>query len=129
MNEKTSTFISVVDDDKSVVEATVGLMESIGHEAKGFSSAEEFLNSTESRRTGCLILDIHMPGMSGLDLQRQLTSGESRIPIIFITGRCDEEVATQALQAGAVGLLVKPFNQESLLRVLQSALGQQSTGG
>ena len=115
-----STFniplISVVDDDRSIVESIVSLLESVGYVAVGFVSAQDFLNSPQLRRTACLILDVRMPGMGGLELQRRLTAENLHIPIIFITAHGDQEVCE------GTALLRKPFSQESLLGALRSAL-------
>lgn len=114
-------LIAVVDDDKSVVEAVVGLMESVGLIAAGFPSAEDFLSSAQLHSTACLILDVRMPGMGGLDLQRHLTARNHQIPIIFITANGNEEFSARARAAGAVEILRKPFSQESLLRAVRLA--------
>jgi FixJ family two-component response regulator len=118
-------LISVVDDDRSVVEAMVSLIQSIGYQAKGFRSAEDFLKSRQLLNTACLILDVRMPSMGGFELQRRLAAGNYRIPIIFITAYDSDDVHIQALQAGAAGLLGKPFSQESLFQAVRSALGKQ----
>jgi len=118
-------LISVVDDDRSVVEAIVNLLESVGYTAAGFVSAQDFLNSPHLRRTACLILDVRMPGMGGLELQRRLAAENIHTPIIFITANGGLEVSGEALSAGAVACLRKPYNQESLLTALRSALAQQ----
>jgi len=115
-------LISVVDDDRSIVEAIVSLLESVGYNAEGFVSAQDFLNSTKLRSTACLILDVRMPGMGGLELQRRLAAESVRIPIIFITAHGDQEVSAEVLTTGATALLRKPFSQESLLGALRSAL-------
>ena len=120
-------MISVVDDDPAVVEAVVSLMESVGHAAVGFSSAEEFLRSPQAGRTGCLILDVRMPGMGGLDLQRRLMAEGDRTPIVFVTAHGEADTATEALRLGAVAFLLKPFSQESLLAAVRSALESSST--
>jgi FixJ family two-component response regulator len=117
-------LISVVDDDRSVVESIVSLLESVGYAAAGFVSADEFLNSPHLRRTACLILDVRMPGMGGLELQRRLAAENIQTPIIFITAQGDQEVSEEVLKSGATALLRKPFNQESLLTALRSALAQ-----
>ena len=118
-------LISVVDDDLSVVEATVSLLESVGFAAAGFVSAEDFLNSPQLRRSACLILDIRMPGMGGFELQRRLAAGNDHIPIIFITAHGDSDISAEALRRGAVAFLRKPFSQESLLDAVRSALAQR----
>jgi len=118
-------LISVVDDDRSVVEAMVSLIQSVGYKAKGFRSAEEFLKSRQLLNTACLILDVRMPSMGGFELQRRMAAGNYRIPIIFITAYDSDDVRSQAFQAGAVGLLCKPFSQESLFQAVRSALMNQ----
>ena len=120
-------LISVVDDDRSVVEAIVSLLESVGYAAAGFVSAQDFLNSPQLRRTACLILDLRMPGIGGLELQRRLAAENIHTPIIFITAHGDQELSAEVLTTGAAALLRKPFSQESLLGALRSALAQ--TGG
>jgi len=111
-----------VDDDDSVREALRSLLESVGYSTEVFASAEEFLRSRNHRETQCLILDIRMPGMSGLELQRRLVAAGSQIPIIFVTAHADEEGGTPALREGAVAFLRKPFTEEALLTAVQSAL-------
>jgi FixJ family two-component response regulator len=118
-------LISVVDDDRSVVEAMVSLIQSVGYKAKGFRSAEDFLRSRQLLNTACLILDVRMPSMGGFELQRRLAAGNYRIPIIFITAHDSDDVRIQAFQAGAAGLLCKPFSQESLFQAVRSALVNQ----
>ena len=113
-----------MDDDRSVVEAIVSLLESVGYTAAGFVSAQEFLNSPHLRRAACLILDVHMPGIGGLELQRRLAAENIHTPIIFITANGDQEVSAEVLTSGATALLRKPFNQESLLTALRSALAE-----
>jgi FixJ family two-component response regulator len=116
------TVISVVDDDESVRQSLGGLMRSVGFGVKVFSSAEEFLNSGNPRDTGCLILDVRMPGMDGFELQRRLEANQYEIPVIFITAHGDEEMRRRALLAGAVDYLLKPFTEEALLNAVQAAL-------
>jgi FixJ family two-component response regulator len=115
-------LISVVDDDRSVVEAIVSLLESVGYAAAGFVSAQDFLNSSQLRRTACLILDVRMPGIGGPELQRRLVAEHINTPIIFITAHGDREVSAEMLTSGATALLRKPFSQESFLAALRSAL-------
>jgi FixJ family two-component response regulator len=116
--------ISVVDDDESVRQSLGGLMRSVGFGVKVFSSAEEFLNSDDPRKTNCLILDVRMPGMDGFELQRRLEAGQYEIPVIFITAHGDEDLRQRALIAGAVDYLLKPFSEEALLSAVQAALGK-----
>jgi FixJ family two-component response regulator len=118
-------LISVVDDDWSVVEAMVSLIQSAGYKAKGFRSAEDFLQSRQLLNTACLILDVRMPSMGGFELQRRLAAGNYRIPIIFITAYDSDNVHIRAFEAGAAGLLCKPFRQESLFQAVRSALANQ----
>ena len=115
-------LISVVDDDDSVRESLRGLIRSVGFAVKVFASAEEFLNSDHLRNTDCLILDVRMPGMNGLELQRQLAANDRKIPVIFITAHGDEEVRSRALNGGAVDYLLKPFSEEALLNAIDAAL-------
>jgi len=115
-------LIAIVDDDESVREALQSLLKSMGLRAEGFVSAEDFLHSAPLPDTTCLILDVRMPGMGGLELQRQLAVAERRIPIIFITAHGDENARMQALRAGAVDFLAKPFSEEALLAAVHSAL-------
>jgi FixJ family two-component response regulator len=114
--------ISVVDDDESIRESLRGLMRSIGFSANIFASAEEFLNSDHLRKTDCLILDVRMPGMNGLELQRQLMVSRREIPVIFITAHGDEEARARALEEGAVAYLFKPFSEDALLNAVHAAL-------
>jgi FixJ family two-component response regulator len=117
-----SPLISVVDDDDSVRESLGGLIRSVGFAVKVFASAEEFLNSDHLGNTDCLILDVRMPGMNGLDLQRQLAASYCKIPVIFITAHGDEDVRSRALNGGAVDYLLKPFSEEALLNAIDAAL-------
>jgi FixJ family two-component response regulator len=117
-----SKLVVIVDDDQSVQNALKDLMESVGISARCFGSAQEFLASDERDRTACLIADIRMPGMSGLELQAKLTAEGSRIPIIFITAHGDGKMRIQAMQAGAVEFLSKPFEHEVLLEKVRAAL-------
>jgi FixJ family two-component response regulator len=120
-------LISVVDDDRSIADSIVSLLESVGYDAAGFVSAQDFLNSPELRRTACLILDVRMPGMGGFELQRRLAVDNVHMPIIFITAHGDQEVYAEALTTEGTALLRKPFSQESLFGALRSALA--SPGG
>jgi FixJ family two-component response regulator len=116
--------IAIVDDDESVRSALLGLMKAAGFPALAFASAEEFLNSGEQRHSACVIADLRLPGMSGLELQLKLNSNQHRIPIIFITAHGDEKVRMQALRVGAVEFLIKPFDDEALLDTVRAALAQ-----
>jgi FixJ family two-component response regulator len=115
-------LVAVVDDDESVREATQSLLLSAGFRAAVFASAEDFLQAPQRQDTACLIVDVRMPGMSGLDLQQQLARRRSAIALIFITSHEDDEARARALRAGAVDFLYKPFSDEALLRAIRSAL-------
>ena len=117
-----SQLVAIVDDDRSVQNALKDLMESAGLLARCFGSAEEFLEWDQRNQTGCLVVDIRMPGMSGLELQAMLNAEGSRIPIIFITAHADAKMRMQAMTAGAVEFLSKPFDDEFLLEKLRPAL-------
>lgn len=115
-------LISVVDDDDSVRESLSGLIRSVGFGVMVFASAEEFLNSNHLSDTDCLILDVRMPGMNGLELQRRLVVSHISIPVIFITAHGDEEARVRALNGGAVEYLLKPFSEDALLKAIDMAL-------
>jgi FixJ family two-component response regulator len=115
-------LIAVVDDDDSVRESLRGLIRSVGLAVAVFASAEEFLSSDDLRNTDCLILDVRMPGMNGLDLQRQLGATDYQIPVVFVTAHGDEEARQRALNGGAVDYLLKPFSEEALLNAIDAAL-------
>jgi FixJ family two-component response regulator len=114
--------IAIVDDDESIRDAAVRLFRSMAFEAVAFASAEEFLQSNAVATASCLVLDVHMPGMGGLTLQRYLAASGSHIPIVFVTGELDESVRETALESGAVCILSKPFQERDLLNGLESAL-------
>lgn len=116
-------LVVVVDDDESIRESLPDLLKELGFAAIAFSSAHEFLVSNNIDRTICLVLDIVMPGMSGLDLQKELKSRGYKIPIIFITGQKDESIYKRVLERGAVGILLKPFSDISLREALTKAIG------
>jgi FixJ family two-component response regulator len=115
-------LISVVDDDESVRESLPDLLNEFGFASRMFSSAEEFLSSDHLERTRCAILDIAMPGMSGLDLQQELARRGQKIPIVFITGQKDKTIQARAFKQGAVRLLLKPFSDTALLEAVTAAL-------
>jgi FixJ family two-component response regulator len=115
-------WISVVDDDESLREAIYDLMDCMGLKTEVFSSAEDFLNSGSLRNTTCLIVDVRMPGMSGLELQSHLNAAGFRIPIIFISAHDDGEAESRALGAGAIDFLKKPFSEDALLRAIRASL-------
>jgi len=115
-------LISIVDDDDALRNSLDDLIRSIGFRTQGFPSADAFLSSNQARDTACLILDVRMPGMNGLDLQRQIVAANWRIPIIFITSHADDDARARALEAGAVAFLYKPFREEELLNAIDAAL-------
>jgi len=117
-----SQLVAIVDDDRSVQNAVKDLMESAGLSARCFGSAEEFLEWNQRNQTACLVLDVRMPGMSGLELQTRLNAEGSSIPIIFITAHGEPKMKMQAMRAGAVGFLSKPFDHEVLLEKVRPAL-------
>ena len=114
--------IAIVDDDEALREAMECFVQSLGYNVSTFGSAEEFLNSEQINNTSCLITDLHMPGLSGLDLQERLIAERHRIPIIFLTAYPDEDVRMRAMKAGAVDFLSKPCNNGHLLDCLDKAL-------
>lgn len=118
----TRPLISVVDDDESVRESLPDLLKEFGFDAQAFSSAEEFLASDSVNETSCLLLDVAMPGMTGPDLQRELTIQRRDIPIVFITAHRDDTVRPRLLAQGAVECLFKPFTETDLLAALNTAL-------
>jgi FixJ family two-component response regulator len=117
-----SKVIAIVDDDAAVRVALEGLLRSAGLSARAYDSAETFIESGQQSQAACLIADIRMPGMSGLELQAKLNAEHCRIPIIFITAHGDAQMRMQALRAGAVEFLAKPFNDETLLETVRAAL-------
>ncbi len=116
------TLVAIVDDDESVRSALQGLMKVVGLPARSFASAEEFLQSRLHEQTACLIADIRMPGMSGLELLARLNAQNVKIPTIFITAHGDEKMRLQALRSGAVEFLAKPFDDQALLDSVRAAL-------
>jgi FixJ family two-component response regulator len=121
-SKQSSKLIAIVDDDKSVQSALQDLVESEGLSTLCFGSAEQFLDSGAQRNAACLIADIRMPGMSGLELQGKLKADRCRIPIIFITAHGDAKMQTQALREGALKFLAKPFDNTVLLKALHAAI-------
>jgi FixJ family two-component response regulator len=116
------TYIAVIDDDESVREALPDLIRVFGHQAEAFSSAEEFLASNQVDQAKCLVLDLAMPGMSGIELQRELTRQARKIPIVFITAHGDEDICQRLRRSGAVECLLKPFTDTALLDALNGLL-------
>jgi DNA-binding NtrC family response regulator len=121
MNEKES-LVCIVDDDLSVRESLSDLLTSVGKNVKTFSSAQEFRTNRPSEAPGCLVLDVQLPGINGLDLQQELLDGDAQIPIIFITGHGDIPMTVRAMKAGALEFLTKPFREEDLLRAVELAI-------
>jgi FixJ family two-component response regulator len=121
-DEKAAGLIAIVDDDKSVQIALQDLIESEGLSTLCFGSAEEFLDSGAQRKAACLIADIRMPGMSGLELQSKLNAERCRLPIIFITAHGDAKMRVQAMRNGAVEFLTKPFDNAVLLETVHAAV-------
>jgi FixJ family two-component response regulator len=118
-------LVSVVDDDESVRESLPDLLRAFGYAAEAFSSAEAFLASDVVGDTSCLLLDVAMPGMSGPELQRELTRRQLKTPIVFITAHGDRTVRPRLLARGAVDCLFKPFSDAALLDAVRAALGRQ----
>jgi FixJ family two-component response regulator len=115
-------MISIIDDDQCVRESTADLISSLGHEALIFDSGEQFLASGCVKDTACIITDLHMPGMNGLDLQSRLLAGGHRTPVIFITAYPQDAARSRAINAGAVAFLTKPFDESALIGSLETAL-------
>ena len=115
-------MVSIVDDDELMRGALQGLLREAGIRARAFASAEEFLDSGAQHVSSCLIADVRMPGLSGLDLQARLAAEQIGIPIIFVTAHSDKRIRMQALRSGAVGFLTKPFDDERLLETVRAAL-------
>lgn len=121
MNER-APIVYVVDDDEAVRDSLRMLLKSVGHEVRTFASAKEFLAGHDTSRPGCIVLDIRMPEMSGLELQEALRRQRFRLPVIFITGHGDVPMAVQAMQRGAADFIQKPFRDQDLLDVIHRAL-------
>jgi FixJ family two-component response regulator len=122
----TSPVVVVVDDDPDVRAAIMALMESVGLESTGFASTRELLEADRPDRSGCLVLDVRMPGASGLDLQQQLAAKGDLRPVVFLTGHGDIPMSVQAMKAGAVDFLTKPVRDQTLLDAVTAALEQDS---
>jgi FixJ family two-component response regulator len=120
--EPTKDLVVIVDDDESVRIAVHGVLRSVGLKAQTFSSAEEYLASGQQGQTGCLVTDVQMPGMTGLELQARLAEDSYQIPVIFITAYGNARMRAQAMRAGAVEFLGKPFNDDVLLESVRAAL-------
>jgi FixJ family two-component response regulator len=118
--------IAIVDDNDSFRHATTSFIRSLGYAVIQFASAEAFLKSDHLHETDCLISDVHMPGMNGVELQGKLIAQGYHLPIIFVTAFPEIKVSAQALAAGAIGFLAKPFNDEVLVECLNEAIGARS---
>ena len=124
MCESDTQIVSIVDDDESLRRSLRNLLGSVGFRVETFASAEAFLQSVHQAQTGCLVLDLRMPGMNGFDLLGHLSRTGARIPAVILTAHGDEEAHQRSLQAGAVAFLTKPFNGDALLDAVRTALDQ-----
>jgi two-component system response regulator FixJ len=124
MADYDTQIVAVVDDDESLRRSLRNLLGSVGFRVETFASAEAFLQSIHQEQTGCLVLDLRMPGMNGFDLLRHLADTSSRIPTVILTAHGDDEARQRSLQAGAVAFLNKPFNGNALLAAVRTALDQ-----
>lgn len=122
---ETKPTIYIVDDDPSIRESTELMLKSVGFNVKTFVSAQDFLNANLQEGPGCLILDVRMPRMSGLELQEKLSSAKTPLPVIFITGHGTIPMSVRAMKAGAVDFLPKPFDEQDLLDAINRAITQQ----
>src|SRR5262245_14637101 len=125
MDERSERLVSVVDDDASLRRSVRNLLSSMGFLVETFDSAEAFLESTQRRSTGCLVLDLRMAGMDGLELLRHLTAAGTPIPTVILTAHGDDELRDRALEAGAVAFLAKPFHADVLLDAVKTAMGRE----
>ncbi len=115
-------LIAIVDDDDALRNSLDNLLRSVGFRVQGFASAEAFLHAHQGPETACLVLDVRLPGMNGLELQRQMGAAHWRITIIFVTAHADDDARARALAAGAVAFLYKPCREEDLLNAIDAAL-------
>lgn len=122
MKDADTPTVFIVDDDSSVRIAIQGLLKSVGLRSESFASSQEFLSGRASDGPSCLVLDVRLPGLSGLDFQRQLADAGAQIPIIFVTGHADIPMTVKAMKSGAVEFLTKPFRDQDLLDAIQQAL-------
>jgi FixJ family two-component response regulator len=118
-------LISIVDDDDSLRRSLGNLLRSFGFRVQEFASAQAFIGAQNARETACLILDVRMPGMTGLDLQRHIAASGWRVPIVFITSHADDDARTRALAAGTVAFLSKPFREKEILDAINAALSRE----
>jgi FixJ family two-component response regulator len=125
--KEADSIVFVVDDDSSVREAIKSLIKSVGLSVETFETAQQFLGSKRPEVPGCVVLDVRLPGLSGLDLQRQLAANDIKLPIIFITGYGDIPMSVTAMKAGALEFLTKPFRDQDLLDAIQKALERDRT--
>jgi FixJ family two-component response regulator len=125
--KEADSVVFVVDDDSSVREAIKSLIKSVGLRVETFETAQQFLGSKRPEAPGCVVLDVRLPGLSGLDLQRQLAANDIKLPIIFITGYGDIPMSVTAMKAGALEFLTKPFRDQDLLDAIQKALDRDRT--
>jgi FixJ family two-component response regulator len=124
---RTQPVIHVVDDDASFRTAVTRLLLAAGYEVRGYASASEFMAASPGAAPGCVVLDVRMPGLSGLNLQQSFATMKEPLPIIFLTGHGDIPMSVRAMKAGAVDFLTKPVQREALLRAVQNALGRDAT--
>jgi len=127
--EKEQPVVYVVDDDAGVRQALDSLIRSVGFSVQTFASAQDFLNSKRTSVPGCLVLDVRMPGLSGLDLQRDLAETDIHLPVIFVTGHADIPMSVRAMKAGAVEFLTKPVRDQDLLDAIQQAIERARNSG
>jgi FixJ family two-component response regulator len=125
--QKNTGIIAIVDDDEPLREALGSVMKAAGFATNTFATAEEFLDSATQLETACLILDVRLPGMSGIELQKELADANSAIPIIFVTAHGDESLRDLVMKSGAAGFLNKPVRSDALLREIRSAVARNST--
>lgn len=121
-------MIAIVDDDESIRDSTKSLLRSVGHKVETYASAETFLDLVTLAQTECIVLDVRMPGMDGLELQRRLNASHPDIPIIFVTAHDDATNRQSAIEAGAIDVLSKPFQGDTLVATVQTALMRRGTG-
>ena len=128
MGQEDTRVVSIVDDDESLRRSVKNFLTSVGFRVETFDSAEAYLRSPNREESGCLVLDLRMPGMSGLDLLEHLGAAGSRVPVVVLTAHSDTEARRKTLQAGAVAFLGKPFHGDALLDAVRSALAEPCGG-
>lgn len=124
MNTQAAPTVFIVDDDKSVRESIRDLLESVGMQCQDFATAQEFLSSKRADTPSCLILDVRLPGISGLDLQHEMKKARVSIPIVFVTAHADVPMSVRAMKSGAVEFLTKPFREQELLEAVQRSINR-----